>query len=118
MEKADHDLFVVEGLRSVARQQALYAQGRTQPGSIVTNCDGVHAKSNHQAHDDGFGWAADIAFATEKPFGPTNPWQTLGEAAESVGLVWGGRFHIIDLDHVELPGATNAPRGATLVNKL
>lgn len=104
MEKADHPLFVVEGFRSVARQQALYAQGRngdTRP--VVTNCDGVTTKSNHQAHADGLGYAADVAFATEKPFDKNNPWQLLGETAEGLGLRWGGRFKLVDLDHVELP---------------
>lgn len=30
------DFTVVEGCRTVARQEALYAQGRTKPGNIVT----------------------------------------------------------------------------------
>lgn len=30
------DLLVVEGLRTVARQRELYAQGRTAPGKVVT----------------------------------------------------------------------------------
>ena len=30
------DFAVIEGLRTLARQQALYAQGRTAPGKVVT----------------------------------------------------------------------------------
>lgn len=116
MATAGHDLFVVEGLRTTARQQGLYAIGRTAgtPGQIVTQCDGVTTKSNHQAHADGLGYAADVAFAAEKPFSSANPWSLLGQSAEAAGLLWGGHFSFVDLDHVELPSATNVvrPKGA------
>ena len=42
------DCKVIEGHRTTARQQDLFAQGRTRPGPIVTNCDGVNKKSRHQ----------------------------------------------------------------------
>jgi len=42
------DCTVVYGNRTTEEQQALYAQGRTKPGGIVTNCDGVKNKSKHQ----------------------------------------------------------------------
>jgi peptidoglycan LD-endopeptidase CwlK len=41
------DFTITYGVRTVAQQQALYAQGRTAPGSIVTWVDGVKKKSNH-----------------------------------------------------------------------
>lgn len=41
------DFTVIYGHRTVEEQQALYDQGRTMPGNIVTNCDGVNNKSNH-----------------------------------------------------------------------
>lgn len=41
------DCTIVEGHRSVARQQALYAQGRTAPGPVVTQVDGVRNKGKH-----------------------------------------------------------------------
>lgn len=41
------DCTVLEGHRSVARQQALYAQGRTTPGPVVTQIDGVRTKGTH-----------------------------------------------------------------------
>lgn len=103
MEAAGHPLFVVEGFRSTARQQALFAQGRTQPGKIVTQCDGVQKKSNHQAHADGLGYAADVAFIDKDPFAASHPWATLGSEAEGLGLKWGGHFSILDLDHIEMP---------------
>lgn|SRR5512139_792618 len=42
-----YDIKVLEGHRSVERQQMLYAQGRTKPGSIVTNIDGVVKMGKH-----------------------------------------------------------------------
>ena len=47
------DFTITEGLRSQARQQELYAQGRTKKGIKVTNVDGVKKKSNHQDEADG-----------------------------------------------------------------
>lgn len=54
------DFTIVEGVRTVQRQKQLYAQGRTTPGSIVTNVDGVNKKSNHQIKVDGYGHAVDL----------------------------------------------------------
>lgn len=41
------DFGVTEGHRPIERQRELYAQGRTKPGKIVTNIDGVNKKGNH-----------------------------------------------------------------------
>ncbi|MDV3685264.1 hypothetical protein CMU45_02580 [Elizabethkingia anophelis] len=54
------DFTITEGVRTLKRQQDLYAQGRTKPGIKVTNADGVRNKSNHQAKADGFGHAVDL----------------------------------------------------------
>ena len=54
------DFTVVCGIRTAKEQAELYAQGRTAPGPIVTNCDGLKKKSNHQAKADGYGYAVDI----------------------------------------------------------
>lgn len=43
------DCTITCGFRTTEDQQLLYAQGRTMPGSIVTNCDGVTTLSRHQA---------------------------------------------------------------------
>tara|TARA_R110000851_G_scaffold194355_1_gene345180 strand:+ start:340 stop:747 length:408 start_codon:yes stop_codon:yes gene_type:complete len=37
------------GLRTADRQAALFAQGRTTPGAIITYTDGVNKKSYHQS---------------------------------------------------------------------
>ena len=43
------DCSIISGRRTAGEQQLLYAQGRTMPGRIITYCDGIHIKSNHQA---------------------------------------------------------------------
>jgi peptidoglycan L-alanyl-D-glutamate endopeptidase CwlK len=95
-------MFVVEGRRTVDRQAQLYAQGRTIAGPIVTYKDGQVHRSNHQAHADGFGHAVDCAFVDGDPFARTHPWQRFGDAVEARGLVWGGRWKMADLPHIEL----------------
>lgn len=103
-------LFVVEGVRTTARQEQLYAEGRTVLGTIVTYKDGVTHRSNHQPHADGLGYAVDLAFAPfgaiQDPFDPRRPWEAYGEAAEARGLIWGGRWSMRDLPHIELPDTT------------
>ena len=93
---------VTDGNRTVEQQKKLYAQGRTTPGRIVTNADGVKKKSNHQD-----GRAVDCTFldAAGKPHWPENgAWAAYGACAKAVGLRWGGDFKSIkDRPHVELP---------------
>jgi peptidoglycan LD-endopeptidase CwlK len=80
----------IQGLRTLAQQQALYAQGRTGPGPIVTNADGILHKSNHQAASDGLGHAVDCCFQGSDPFGEKQPWKLYGACVEATGLHWGG----------------------------
>src|SRR5690349_602436 len=88
---------VTDGNRTVEEQKELYAQGRTKPGKIVTNCDGVVKKSAHQD-----GKAVDLAFYPE-PYAESNPWDLLGAMGEALGLRWGGRFTTLkDRPHFEL----------------
>ena len=99
---------VCQGLRTTAQQQAAYAEGRTAPGRVVTNADGVHHKSNHQAQADGYGHAVDCCFLGSDPFGETQPWPRYGLHVEARGLHWGGsidfkRHGLIDRPHAELP---------------
>lgn len=50
------DFMVLEGVRTLARQKELYAQGRTKPGPKVT----WTLTSNHFVKADGFGHAVDL----------------------------------------------------------
>lgn len=99
-------MLVTDGVRTEAQQRALFAQGRTKPGRIVTNADGVKVKSNHQAKSDGYGHAVDCCFLVNgKPSWDAKlPWRLYGEAAKALGLKWGGDWKSFkDLPHVELP---------------
>lgn len=112
MELAGHPMRVISGVRTEKQQQALYAQGRTAPGAIVTYLDGVTKRSNHQTQPTtGFGHAVDCAFV-DNPDTPFNemwderqPWQLYGQAGEVLGCTWGGRWKMRDFPHLELPEA-------------
>lgn len=88
--------------RTPEQQQALYAQGRTQPGKRVTNCDGITKKSNHQRWE-----AADVCViyaGSEWQWGRVPEYETLGRIAKELGLKWGGTFEgLNDIFHFELP---------------
>ena len=94
---------VVQGLRTYAEQDALYAKGRTAPGQIVTQARG--GESNHN-----FGLAVDLCpFTDNKPDwnAPMSVWAAIGAAAEAHGLEWGGSWKkFLDKPHVQLPGMT------------
>jgi peptidoglycan LD-endopeptidase CwlK len=106
MEALGYPMKPVQGVRTAEEQAALYAIGRTKPGKIVTNADGVTNKSNHQSKDDGYGHAVDCVFLTngQPDWSDDLPWSTYGRCATAVGLRWGGDWKsFIDRPHVELP---------------
>lgn len=104
MAALGHPMKIIQGVRTVEQQQALYAQGRTKAGKIVTNCDGVRVKSNHQPQADNYGHAVDCAFAGNDPFGESQPWALYGYLVGWSGLKWGGTFKgLVDRPHAELP---------------
>jgi peptidoglycan L-alanyl-D-glutamate endopeptidase CwlK len=78
--------------RSIEEQEALYAQGRTVPGKIVTQARGGMSPHNHKM-------AADFIFVNE---GYDGPWEVLRDEALKVGLQWGGAWRTFkDRPHVE-----------------
>jgi hypothetical protein len=93
------DLLVVEGYRTDDRQKALYAQGRTAPGPIVTNAK--------DAKESAHGVAAAVDFAVSRngvvDWNDRDAYALLGALAKDFGLVWGGNFSWgWDGGHVEL----------------
>lgn len=81
---------VTQGFRTWAQQDALYAQGRTAPGRIVTQ-----AKGGESAHN--FGYACDLVPEDVMPGQPnwdvSSPaWQKMLAAAPSVGLAEGAQW--------------------------
>lgn len=107
--KAGIAILFSECLRTVAEQDALYAQGRTSAGSIVTNAKGSTYSSQHQwgvAIDfyidmdvDGDGDKKDDAFNNS-----TGLFDKVGAIAKSICLGWGGDWTSIkDRPHLYLP---------------
>jgi len=88
---------VISGLRTYAEQDALYAQGRTKPGNIVTNAKGGY--SNHN-----FGIAFDVGvFEGSQYLGESSKYQAVGVLGMDLGLEWGGNWKtIVDQPHFQL----------------
>ncbi|MEK4239729.1 M15 family metallopeptidase [Paenibacillus sp. FSL H7-0714] len=93
--KLNIPILITQGLRTIAEQDALYAQGRTKPGAIVTNARGGYSYHN-------FGLAVD--FALLLPNGSSvswdmrrddnnnqiADWQEVVKEAKALGFEWGG----------------------------
>ncbi|MGM1023030.1 MAG: M15 family metallopeptidase [Bacillota bacterium] len=101
-------VLITQGSRTYVEQDALYAQGRTKPGQVVTKARGGY--SNHN-----FGFAADFALLLRD--GRTVSWDTLRdddkdslpdwsevvEEAKGLGLEWGGDWRSFkDMPHLQM----------------
>ncbi len=103
---------IVQGLRTIAEQDALYAKGRSKPGPKVTNSRGGQSYHN-------YGLAIDFAVIYDKDANGTYEslswdilkdfdhdgeadWMEVVDTFETAGYTWGGRFHsITDNPHFE-----------------
>jgi hypothetical protein len=86
------------GIRSFMAQDRLYAQGRTTPGSRVTNAKGGESPHNYGCATDWCLWTED-----GEPHWPTTidpRWQVYIDAVETAGLRSGVEFD--DFPHNEL----------------
>lgn len=87
------DLLIYCTLRSNQEQDALYAQGRTVKGSIVTN-----ARAGQSAHNPNKGGKAEAYDCCPtiggKPIWDTKhpAWAIVGSCGEEAGLTWSGRW--------------------------
>ena len=87
--------------RTMAEQGAIYAQGRTAPGKVVSN-----APAGSSAHN--YGLAADLAPLKKDGSiwweAPRKIWQGMADEAAKLGLTSGFYFKtIFDAPHVEHP---------------
>jgi len=89
-------LRIVQGLRTFAEQDDLYAQGRSKPGKIVTNARGGQSLHN-------YGLAFDLAPIIDgKVSWDEAKFRVYGDLAFKVGLEWGGSWkRFKDLPHVQ-----------------
>lgn len=109
MAKQGIYLCVAQGYRSNAEQNALYAQGRTKSGSIVTNAKG--GQSNHN-----FGVAVDLCLYSSDGKkviweSTTSRWKKVVAAMKSEGFKWGGDWKSFkDYPHFELCDAVSGEK--------
>jgi peptidoglycan L-alanyl-D-glutamate endopeptidase CwlK len=85
--KQNIDILITSTYRDSESQNALYAQGRTAPGSKVTN-----AKGGQSFHN----WKVAFDFVPivngKAQWNDTALFIKCGEIAESIGLEWAGRW--------------------------
>lgn len=111
--KDGYRLTVTQGLRTIDEQNALYAQGRTRSGPIVTNARGGFSWHN-------FGLAVDLAYMDEsgKPSWDEKRfnYRLFGKWGAAVGLEWGGNWKKFrDQPHFQMIGRlTTAQARATM----
>jgi peptidoglycan L-alanyl-D-glutamate endopeptidase CwlK len=95
------DLLVTSTYRDTESQNALYAQGRTTPGKIVTNAKGGESFHNYKC-------AVDIVpIVNGKPVwdGSDPIWARLGELGKDAGLDWAGEWKTFkELAHFQYTG--------------
>lgn len=95
-----------ECFRSKEEQDALYAQGRTKPGSIVTNAPGSSYSSMHQ-------WGVAFDFfknVSGHEYDDISFFNRVGAIGKSLGLEWGGDWTSpVDKPHLQLADWGSTP---------
>ena len=82
------DLLVTSTYRDFESQNALFAQGRTTPGKVVTNARGGQSFHNYRC-------AVDVVpLRNGKPvWATTDPvWKIVGKLGKEAGLEWAGEW--------------------------
>lgn len=99
---------ITQGLRTIAEQDALYAQGRTKPGPVVTNARGGQSYHN-------YGLAIDFALllpngssvswdmARDGDNDQAADWLEVVQQAKRLGFEWGGDWTSLkDYPHFQM----------------
>lgn len=101
-----HDLLLTCVWRSQKEQERLYAQGRTQPGKIVTQIDGVTKKSKHNLFpSQAIDVTVNLNLEGSKKYVSWDEdyYFPLREICAKFGLGWGGNFKTLrDFPHIEI----------------
>ena len=119
---------VVQGLRTIEEQNALYAQGRSKPGPIVTKAVGGKSFHNYGlAIDfailkdvDGNGTFETLSWKTTEDFDKDGvaDWMEVVAVFKKYGWVWGGDFNSIkDNPHFEKGFGLSVSQLLALYNK-
>lgn len=95
-EKQGIKLRITSAQRTYAEQATLYAQGRTEKGSIVTN-----SKAGQSSHN--FGTAIDVVPIVNGSPEWNTDWNKIADIGKSVGFAWGGDWTSFkDKPHFEM----------------
>lgn len=100
-ENAGLKVRITETYRSQARQDELYAQGRTKPGSIVT-------WTKNSRHTGRRAW--DICQNIKgKEYSDASFFDKCGKIAQSINITWGGAWKTPDRPHFEVETSWKLP---------
>ena len=103
---------VIAGTRSYEEQAALYAKGRTAPGSKVTN-----AQPGYSWHNFGMAWDFVVFNAAGQPLWDSPLMDRCGAIGEELGLEWGGRWEFQDTPHLQLKTGLTLAQARQLVRE-
>ncbi len=103
---------IVQGLRTIAEQDALYAQGRTKPGPIVTKAKGGSSFHNYGlaidfailTDTDGNGSYNDLSWDIKRDNDKDGvaDWLEVVRVFEAAGWEWGGKWATLkDYPHLQ-----------------
>ena len=98
-------LVIVQSYRTYAQQDALYAKGRTAPGSVVTRAKGGQSNHNFALAVDVFPLWEDGQLHMDAKSDKKNVQilRTIAPVGKSIGLEWGGDWKsIVDNPHFQL----------------
>lgn len=105
-EDKDIDIRITSGFRTEQLQDALYAQGRTTPGSIVTNAKGGESYHNYGLAvdfviEDGNDLIWDLEYDGND--NDKSDWKEVAEIAKDLGFEWGGDWDdFVDYPHLQM----------------
>lgn len=94
------EVFLTCSYRSKEEQNELYQQGRTKPGSKVTN-----AKGGQSAHNFLPSFAIDVAFKVNGKVDWSDKWfKKFSIFMVNPKIEWGGQWKFVDYPHYEVKG--------------
>lgn len=98
-EDAGVKVIITSTYRDIESQDAIYAEGRTKPGTIKTKAKGGDSFHNWRV-------AFDFVPCVDGPpvWSDNNLWERCGCIAEECGLEWGGRWKFTDKPHCQDTG--------------
>lgn len=101
-------IVITQGVRTMAEQNALYAQGRSKPGSIVTNARGGFSYHNYGLAIDFALLLPDgrsVSWDMKRDGNQSNvpDWQEVVREAKGLGFEWGGDWTSFkDYPHLQM----------------